>query len=101
MVERLADQPFTLLGVNADEMSRSALKKRLAEAGVTWPQIMDGGKHEIAWRWNVLYYPRMFIIDQQGVIRVRASLLKPDEIERKVRELLAPSPATSQPAPRD
>lgn len=94
----MAGRPVTLLGVNADEMSRSALKKKLADAGVTWPQIVDGEKHEIALRWNVLYYPRMFVIDQQGVIRVRASLLKPADLEREILKLLGDSGTATQPS---
>lgn len=78
-----------MLGINGDAMSWSALTKKLAEDKVTWPQIVDGPSQEIARRWNVLYYPRMFVLDRAGVIRARAALLKPTEIERIVEEILS------------
>lgn len=76
-----------LLGINGDAMSRSALQKRLEKDKVTWPQITDA-QQEIAQRWNVLYYPRMFVVDRKGVIRARAAMLKPEEIDKLVAQLL-------------
>lgn len=99
MVKRLADQPFTLLGINSDE-SRSALQKRLAEENITWPQIHDGkpDKGPIAKKWNVHGWPTIYILDHEGVIRYREV---GEELEDPVIELLKKVPgAATRPAIR-
>jgi hypothetical protein len=91
MVERLADQPFTLLGINSDE-SRSALKKTLKEENIPWPNIFDGppGEGPIAKRWNVHSWPTLYLLDHTGTIRHRD--LRDEEMEKAVMELLEKVP---------
>ena len=91
MVKRLADQPFTLLGINSDE-SRSALKKVLKDENITWPNIYQGrpGEGEIAKRWNVHGWPTIYILDHEGVIRHRD--LRGEEMEKAVVELIRKIP---------
>ncbi len=72
MVQRLADKPFTLLGINSDE-SRSALRKIIEDEKITWPNIYGGppGENAIAKKWNVTGWPTIYILDHEGVIRYR------------------------------
>jgi hypothetical protein len=101
MVKRLANEPFTLLGINSDE-SRSALEKILKDENITWPNIYGGPPKEnkIARTWNVMGWPTIYILDHEGIIRHRD--LRDEDMENAVVELLKKAPkkggATSQPA---
>lgn len=100
MVQRLADKPFTLLGINSDK-SRSALQKIIDEQNITWPQIFDGTRGPIAKQWNVKSWPTIYVIDQQGAIRYRN--VRGEALEKAVAGLLGIGPkkadsATSKPA---
>jgi len=92
MVQRLADQPFTLLGINSDK-SRSALKKIIDEQKITWPQIFDGTRGPIARQWNVKSWPTIYVIDQRAVIRYRN--VRGEALEKAVAGLLGKSPHQS------
>ncbi len=85
LVKRLADQPFTLLGINSDE-SRSALKKISEKEDLTWPNIFDGKRGAIAKRWNVYSWPTIYVLDHGGVIRYRD--VRDEALEKAVVELL-------------
>lgn len=69
LVARLADEPFTILGVNSDPADnyRSAIERE----NITWPSFWDGGDTSgpIATRWGVRGWPTIYIIDHEGVIR--------------------------------
>ncbi len=95
LVKRLANQPFTLLGINSDQ-SRSALKEALEKEQITWPQIYDGatGKGPIANKWNVHGWPTIYVIDHEGVIRYRD--LRDARLEEAVDSLLAKMPETAK-----
>lgn len=96
MVHKLANEPFTLLGINSDR-SRSALKKILEEQKITWPNIYDGtpGRGEIASRWNVRGWPTIYVLDHEGVIRYRD--LRDKRLEKAVMELLEKVPPKAEP----
>ncbi len=73
-MERLADQPFTYLGMYGREGDPRAIAQRLTEAGITWRNAMDLGeaKDGTLWsRWAVRGFPQFYLIDAQGVIRRR------------------------------
>ena len=89
MVQRLADKPFTLLGINSDK-SRSALQKIISEQRITWPQIHDGTRGPIAKQWNVKSFPTVYVIDQKGVIRYRN--VRGEALEKAVATLLGMKP---------
>ena len=91
MVKRLADQPFTLLGINSDS-SRSALKKILEDEKITWPNIYGGptSDNAIAKRWNVWGWPTIYILDHEGIIRHRG--LRDKAMEEAVVELIKKIP---------
>ena len=96
MVQRLKDQPFTLLGINSDE-SRSALKKIIAEQKITWPNIYDGppGQGKIAQAWNVRGWPTIYVIDHEGIIRYKD--LRDQQLEDAVNKLLKKVPRKKAP----
>jgi hypothetical protein len=88
MVKRLADRPFTLLGINSDE-SRSALQASIERAKITWPNIYEGKPREISKRWNVRFFPETYVLDQNGVIRLRGLGFRGEALEDCVTDLLA------------
>lgn len=68
LTKRLADKPFTILGINTDE-DRSVFKQRVAEHEVTWPNIFDGSTEgEVTSTWNIRSFPTGYLIDHEGVI---------------------------------
>src|SRR5262245_58261149 len=91
MVKKLADEPFTLLGINSDQ-SRSALNKIMKDERITWPNIYGGppGENEIAGRWNVTGWPTIYILDHEGIIRHRD--LRDDDMQNAVEALLKKVP---------
>jgi len=74
LVERLADKPFTILGVNSDA-DRADLKKVMEKEKITWRSFWDGGSTggPIASKWNVHGWPTLYLIDAKGVIRDKDS----------------------------
>ena len=70
LVNRLADKPFALLGINSDR-NRDDLKKVMEKEKITWRSFFDGGSTggPIATRWNIQGWPTLYLLDAKGVIR--------------------------------
>ena len=87
LVEHHRNEPFAVLGVNTDR-SREALaraRERLQVPGRSW---WDRGLR-ICDEWDVQSLPVLYLLDQRGVIRYfGAGAPPPDELDRKVEELL-------------
>jgi S1-C subfamily serine protease/thiol-disulfide isomerase/thioredoxin len=84
LVERHADKPFALLGVNCDDPSR--LKKVLDAKTVIWKNWADGPQGPIAKQWYIEGFPTLFVLDREGVIRYKD--VRGEELEKAVGELL-------------
>ncbi len=69
LVDRLRDEPFTIIGVNSDppDVYRTAVE----ENDISWPSFFDGGTTggPIATRWGVRLWPTVYTFDHEGVIR--------------------------------
>ncbi len=89
-MQRLADKPFTLLGIDTSDGKRAQCAPRLAAEGVTWRNAIDDERDPtLAECWNVRTVPRLFLLDKQGVIRKRWLGPPPEaELERALDELL-------------
>jgi hypothetical protein len=71
LVQRLANQPFSLLGINSDG-DAATVRKILADEGITWRQAVDGDTDgPLATRFNVQGWPTLYLLDAKGVIRAR------------------------------
>ena len=69
LVNRLAGQPFALLGVNSDD-DREALKKTMRKEKITWRSWWEGGLGgPIATKWQITTYPTIYVLDAGGAIR--------------------------------
>jgi thiol-disulfide isomerase/thioredoxin len=90
LVARLRDRPFVLLGVNSDA-DRDALRRVMAERGITWRSWWDGGSAlgPIASKYNVHGWPTTYVLDQQGVIRFKDGAgSRADFVIKKVDEVV-------------
>jgi peroxiredoxin len=72
LAERLKAQPFTMLGVSGDAAAADA-KRAMQKESVTWPSFwkQGGPNGAIADAWNIHGWPTVFVIDPQGVIRLK------------------------------
>jgi hypothetical protein len=70
LVQRLADKPFALLGINNDGPAEEVLP-RFRKEGITWRNAIEREQDSLASRWNVSGYPNLILIDARGVIRKR------------------------------
>ncbi|MBM3991787.1 MAG: TlpA family protein disulfide reductase [Planctomycetes bacterium] len=87
LVERLKDKPFALIGINSDG-DAAAVRKLLAEQGITWRNAVDvSGDGPWARAWNVSGWPTIYVLDHKGVIRFRD--VREGELDAAVNELLA------------
>ncbi len=69
LVRRHHDRPFVLLGVNNDENLDDA-RKLMAEQQMNWPIWKPGeGEHKIHRQWGVKFFPAVFVIDAEGILR--------------------------------
>jgi peroxiredoxin len=89
LTQRLADQPFALIGINSDP-DRGALKKVIKAKGLAWRSFWDGGSGPIATRWNVKSWPTLYVLDQDGRIRFKNLYL--DELDSALETLLKELP---------
>jgi hypothetical protein len=93
LVARLKDHPFALLGVDCKD-DREAARKAMAREGMTWPSWYDGAadRGPIAERYHVRSYPSIFVIDAQGIIRVRQYFTVDQDVDKLLEEMKRPTP---------
>ena len=86
-MERLAGQPFVLLGINSDP-DREKLKQTLLEERINWRSWWDEGRTDgpIHTQWQVARRPAIFVLDADGVIRFRDVF--EDDLDRAVDSLI-------------
>jgi thiol-disulfide isomerase/thioredoxin len=85
MVERLKEQPFALVSISADE-KKETLTDFLAKEKMPWTHWWNGSQGGVLEEWDVRYYPTIYILDVQGVIRHKD--LRDEELEKAVNSLL-------------
>ena len=91
-----ADDPFILLGVNADQTDDETLK-RLASLNIPWPSFRDirPGQKPISEEWQA-YFPTVLLIDHKGIMRKRFSALSPAVMMKAVDDLVNEAKAEAQ-----
>ncbi len=68
LADRLADRPFTLLGVNVGE-TPDEIRAFLRQVPVGFPILLDAeGAHLKAW--NVFAFPTSYVLDKKGQLRL-------------------------------
>ena len=89
LVKKLANEPFALIGVNSDK-DLDKLHRRIDEENITWRSFWngpEGTQGPIARQWDVMGWPTIYILDENGIIRERNK--RNEEMETAVMELLA------------
>ena len=86
MVEKFKDKPFALISVSADD-EKKELTDFLAKEPMPWVHWWEGPEGSILKTWNVRFFPTIYVIDAQGVIRHKQ--LRGEELEKAVEKLLS------------
>lgn len=82
--------PFEIVGISADTSLEDAVKA-VEDNNLSWKIVWDGEGGEIAKSWYIDSWPKIYLIDAEGVIRVSnywggASQYLVDEIETLMKE---------------
>lgn len=93
MVEKYAQEPFALLGINVDKAEKARLTVDLKR--VTWRFWWDGPDGPITRQWNVSSFPTIYVLDHKGTIRFRD--VRGDDLDRAVEILLAEQKSDKNP----
>lgn len=91
LAERLAAEPFAIVGVNGDT-DAAALNEAVATQGITWRSFRDvvKGQRPISDQWGVLGWPTVYLIDHEGIIREKWVDIPPEEeLQPAITALLA------------
>jgi thiol-disulfide isomerase/thioredoxin len=86
MVEKFKGKPFALISVSADD-EKKELTDFLAREPMPWAHWWEGPDAPLLKRWNVRFFPTVYVIDAQGVIRHKQ--IRGAELEKAVEKLLA------------
>ena len=90
LVEKFANEPFALIGVNSDE-DKDKLHENMLKEGITWRSFWNGPqgtRGPISKRWNVHGWPTLYFIDHKGVIRAR-DVRDEAQMEKLLEDLVA------------
>jgi thiol-disulfide isomerase/thioredoxin len=91
MVKKFKNKPFTLISVSADE-EKKTLKDFLDETSMPWVHWWNGKDGGIVKDLNVQYFPTIYVLDGEGVIRYKH--IRGPELEEAVEKLLAETKGT-------
>jgi thiol-disulfide isomerase/thioredoxin len=88
LVKRMEGKPFALLGVDCDQAEdRDKARKAARDEKMTWPSFWDKGNNgPIQTRYNVDYYPTVYVLDDGGAIRYID--VRGEDLDRAVDALL-------------
>ncbi len=103
LVERLANQPFAIIGINSDK-DREALKPALVKENITWRSFWNGPagtSGPISTKWNVHGWPTIYILDGKGMIRYKGVGADPEAIDAMLDTLLVEAGAGGLPKEKE
>ena len=81
----LKDKPFALISISADA-KKETLKEFLSKEKMPWTHWWNGSQGGVIDDWNIQYFPTIYVIDAEGVIRHKD--LREEKLEAAVNELL-------------
>ena len=91
LVEKLADKPFVIIGVNSDR-DLEQIQQVVKDKNLTWRSFWNGpGGRDgpISNRWNIEGWPTLYVIDAEGVIRHKQMGGDEPPIDRVIAQLLS------------
>ncbi len=95
MATDLKGEPFTVISVSWDE-DGAAWRRYVAEHRMSWPQVRDEG-HALSQIYGVDALPHTFTIDANGVLVSEVVGVGPDDVEGRVRTLIAKAVGEAHP----
>jgi hypothetical protein len=89
LVERMKGKPFAIVGVNSDS-DRERARKAVAAEKLAWRSFSDGDWGPIAQAWNVRGWPTIYVLDHEGVIRLKDAevLIREDALDDAINGLV-------------
>ena len=90
LVKKLADKPFAIIGVNSDA-DLDEIRRIVKEKNITWRSFWngpDGRQGPIAQRWNIAGWPTIYILDANGVIRLKQLGADQQPLDDMITQLL-------------
>ena len=89
LVEKLANKPFALVGVNSDSDREKTLQV-VAEKQLNWRSFWNGGSTNgpISTAWCISGWPTVYLIDHKGVIRWKSVGVKQEVLDAELEKLL-------------
>ena len=85
MVKKLKDKPFALISISADD-EKKTLEDFIEKEPMPWTHWWNGGTGGIVKDWNVQFFPTIYVLDAEGVIRYKN--IRGQELEDAVEKLL-------------
>jgi thiol-disulfide isomerase/thioredoxin len=85
LVKKLAGKPFALVSVSADD-AKEDLTRFLAKTDMPWTHWHAGPQGELLKKYQVRFFPTVYVLDAKGVIRYKN--VRDKELEAAVGELL-------------
>lgn len=86
MVKKLKDKPFALISISADD-EKKTLEDFIEKEPMPWTHWWNGGTDGIVKDWNVQFFPTIYVLDAEGVIRHKN--IRGKELEDAVEKLLS------------
>jgi thiol-disulfide isomerase/thioredoxin len=86
MVKKLKDKPFALISISADA-EKKTLTDFIDKESMPWTHWWNGQSGGILKDWNVQFFPTIYVLDGEGVIRYKN--IRGQELEDAVEKLLA------------
>jgi thiol-disulfide isomerase/thioredoxin len=86
MVKKLKDKPFALISISADA-EKKTLTDFIEKEPMPWTHWWNGASGGILKDWNVTFFPTIYVLDSEGVIRYKN--IREKELAEAVEKLLA------------
>jgi thiol-disulfide isomerase/thioredoxin len=88
LVKKMADKPFVLVSISADDKVET-LKEFIAKEPMPWTHWFNGAQGGIVEAWNVQFFPTIYVLDAKGVIRYKGVRGKQmdEAVETLVKEI--------------
>lgn len=92
LVRRMADKPFTIIGVNSDQdigrKDLGEIREIIKTKNLTWRSFQNTSSEvKISTAWNVKGWPTTYLIDKDGVIRYKN--VRGESLDEALEELMA------------
>src|SRR5690348_9045269 len=93
LVERYADKPFVIFGINSDK-DKEKLKQRREAEKITWPVRFDGGSTggPNATEYAVSGWPTAYLIDARGISRWKSVGVDEEVVDQQIEKLMKQTP---------